>query len=230
MPLSPLANEVLDFWFAPEPTLSKSSTDASVPASTSIEADANPLSSDEAVQASEAVVGARNAERRVWFVKDAAFDRVIRERFGEAIGAAVAGAFGEWCDEPRGALARVLLLDQFTRNAWRDSPQAFAGDARALATAVDAVARGYDRLLDPYERWFLYMPFEHSEALADQEQVIALFRALAAETGLSSQVTWAERHAAVIRRFGRFPHRNAILGRVSTPEEQAFLTQRGSRF
>jgi uncharacterized protein (DUF924 family) len=165
-----------------------------------------------------------------WFRKDPAFDADVRERFGALIARALAGGLGEWCDTPRGALARVLLLDQFTRNAFRDTPDAFAGDARALATARDALARGYDAALTPVERWFLYMPFEHSEALEDQERAVALFHALARDTGLSDPVDWAERHAEVVRRFGRFPHRNAILGRESTAEELAFLRQPGSRF
>jgi uncharacterized protein (DUF924 family) len=168
--------------------------------------------------------------RRHWFHKDPAFDAVIRERFGTSIAQAVAGGLGEWCATPRGALARVLLLDQFTRNAFRDTPDSFMGDARALATARAAIARGQDRALAPVERWFLYMPFQHSESLADQEQSVALFRALAQETGLAEPVEWAERHAEVIRRFGRFPHRNAILGRASTPGELDFLRSPGSRF
>ncbi len=124
----------------------------------------------------------------------------------------------------------MLLLDQFTRNAYRDTPRAFAGDAQALATAEAAIARGADRQLGPMERWFLYMPFQHAESVARQERSIALFEALARETGLDSPLPWVRRHAAVIERFGRFPHRNAILGRVSTPEEVAFLREPGSRF
>jgi uncharacterized protein (DUF924 family) len=168
-------------------------------------------------------------ERDVWFRKDAAFDRAIRERFGTAIAAGCAGAFGDWCGTPRGALARVVLLDQLARNAFRDTPDAFAGDAGALATAEDAIERGFDRSLDLHGRWFLYMPFQHSEQLAIQDRAIALYTSLAAD-GLASPLPWAERHRDVIRRFGRFPHRNAILGRVSTPDEAAFLEQPGSRF
>jgi uncharacterized protein (DUF924 family) len=169
-------------------------------------------------------------DREVWFRKDAAFDREIREGFGDAIAAGLAGAFGGWCTTPRGSLARVILLDQFTRNAFRGTPDAFAGDPRALATAKQAVEREYDRALDPYERWFLYMPFVHSEALAMQERAVALFTALAQETGVDSPLSWTKRHCDVIARFGRFPHRNEILGRTSTPEERAFLEQPGSRF
>jgi uncharacterized protein (DUF924 family) len=170
------------------------------------------------------------ASRDIWFRKDAAFDTVIHERFGEAIAAACAGAFGEWCNEPHGALARVILLDQFTRNAFRGTAEAFAGDERALATAEDAIARGLDRQLTPAERGFLYMPFEHSEDPAMQERSLALFGALAAETGVAGQLDWAKRHAEVIRRFGRFPHRNALLRRPSTPEETEYLRLPGSGF
>jgi len=203
MPIAPLAREILDFWFAPapgEPTRSGGATIEGV------------------------------AVRDVWFRKDDAFDAAIRERFAVPLAAGLAGAYGEWCDDPRGSLARVVLLDQFTRNAFRGTPQAFAGDARALATAKAAVDRAYDDALLPQERWFVYMPFEHSEALADQDAAIALFEALAAKTGLDEPLPWAIRHRDVIRRFGRFPHRNAILGRASTPDEVAFLRQPGSSF
>jgi uncharacterized protein (DUF924 family) len=169
-------------------------------------------------------------ERREWFGKDPAFDAAIRTRFGPLIAQALAGGLGEWCTTARGALARVLVLDQFTRNAFRDSPAAFAGDERARATADAAIARGFDSQLAPLERWFLYMPFEHGEAPEDQARSLEVFGRLAAETGLRSPLDWAERHAEVIRRFGRFPHRNAILGRESTPEELEFLRAPGSRF
>jgi uncharacterized protein (DUF924 family) len=169
-------------------------------------------------------------ERQEWFQKDDRFDAEIRARFGTLIAQAVAGGLGEWCNTPRGSLARVIVLDQFTRNAFRDTPAAFSGDERARATADAAIARGFDRTLAPVERWFLYMPFEHAEAIEDQERSLALFRQLAQETGLDGQVKWAERHAEVIRRFGRFPHRNAILGRESTPQELDFLRLPGSRF
>ncbi len=168
--------------------------------------------------------------RDVWFRKNPSFDAEIRSRFGAAVDAALAGALREWATTPHGTLARVLLLDQFTRNLHRDSPRAFAGDAEALAMATMAVDAGDDRALDVFERWFLYMPFEHSEDADAQQRSLVLFDALAAETGDRGQLEWARRHAAVVRRFGRFPHRNAILGRASTPEEIAFLAQPGSRF
>ncbi|MEO8752066.1 MAG: DUF924 family protein [Casimicrobiaceae bacterium] len=172
----------------------------------------------------------RATARDAWFRKDPAFDAVIRERFGDAISIAVAGGFGEWCGSADGALARVLLLDQFTRNVYRDTPRAFAGDARALATAQEAIDRGYDHEVEPSGRWFFYMPFEHAEDEAAQRRSVALFGALARDTGDASLLEWARKHAEVIFRFGRFPHRNAILGRKSTPEESAFLAQPGSRF
>lgn len=169
------------------------------------------------------------AERPEWFRKDDAFDARVRERFGEAVAAAIDGDFEDWAATPRGALALVILLDQFTRNVHRDTPRAFAGDARALAVAQHAIARGFDRRLSPVERWFLYMPFQHAESREVQRRSLALFEALA-QDGLPGPLDWARKHAAVIERFGRYPHRNAVLGRASTPEEIAFLQQPGSRF
>jgi uncharacterized protein (DUF924 family) len=171
-----------------------------------------------------------HAARDAWFRKDPAFDTAIRERFGTAIDKALAGAYGDWCVTARGALARVLLLDQFTRNVFRDSAKAFAGDARALATAQDAIARGCENALDPFERWFLYMPFEHSEDAGAQRRSLEYFGSLAREPGLAGACDYAQRHAAIIERFGRFPHRNAVLGRTSTAEELEFLRQPGSSF
>ena len=170
------------------------------------------------------------ARRDVWFRKDDAFDREIRERFGAALAAGIAGAFGEWCTTAHGSLARVVLLDQLTRNAFRGTADQFAGDPGALATANDALERGFDRALDAHERSFLYMPFEHSERLDMQDRAVELFTALAAETGVDAPLPWAHKHRDIIRRFGRFPHRNAMLGRESTAEELAFLEQPGSRF
>jgi uncharacterized protein (DUF924 family) len=167
--------------------------------------------------------------RRIWFHKDPAFDAEVWAWFGVAIETALAGGFADWA-APRGALARILLLDQFTRNCFRDTPRAFAGDARALAIAEDVVARADDLALAPLERWFVYMPYVHAESPYVQEQSLVLFRRLRDQTGLAEPLPWAERHAAVIRLFGRFPHRNAILDRASTPEEVAFLATPGSRF
>jgi uncharacterized protein (DUF924 family) len=168
-------------------------------------------------------------ERHVWFRKDAAFDAGMRARFSGAIETALVGGFADWT-LPRAVLARVLLLDQFTRNCYRDTPRAFAGDALALSLAQDAVARGDDGALVAVERWFLYMPFVHAESDTAQAKSLESFARLATETGLAGPLMWAQRHAAVIHNFGRFPHRNAILGRASTPEEMAFLSTPGSRF
>jgi len=165
-----------------------------------------------------------------WFRKDPTFDQVLRRRFGVLVARALAGDLGGWCITPQGALGRVLLLDQFTRNIHRDTPRAFAGDARALATAEDAVARGLDRALDGHRRRFLYMPFEHAEDVGMQHRSLELFGALARDTGDTDSLAWAQKHADVIFRFGRYPHRNAILDRASTPEESAYLAQPGSGF
>jgi uncharacterized protein (DUF924 family) len=167
--------------------------------------------------------------RALWFRKDAAVDQSIRARFGGAVETALAGGFDDWA-VPRRALARVLLLDQFTRNIHRGKPQAFAGDSFALGISKAVVANGDDRSLMPVERWFLYMPFEHAEDPAAQQASLELFTRLRDETGLGDPLKWAERHAAVIRRFGRYPHRNAVLGRESTPEEIKFLASPRSGF
>lgn len=170
--------------------------------------------------------------RREWFVKQDAFDAIVRGRFGATIEQALAGGLREWDDEgPQGALARILVLDQFTRNAHRDTPRAFAGDALALAAARRLVDSGADRQLPPLQRAFVYMPFEHAEDAYMQERAVELFGILAAEhPGFDEMLDYAHRHRGVIARFGRFPHRNAILGRASTPEETGFLRQPGSRF
>ncbi|MEO5766362.1 MAG: DUF924 family protein [Casimicrobiaceae bacterium] len=170
------------------------------------------------------------ARREAWFRKDAAFDATIRARFAAAIAAARAGANGDWCTTPHGALARILLLDQFTRNAYRNTAEAFSGDARALATAEDALARGFDLALQPIERHFMYMPFEHAEDPEAQKRSLALFGALSAEPGCADLIDWAQRNADLIRRFGRYPHRNALLGRASTPEETEYLKTPGAGF
>jgi uncharacterized protein (DUF924 family) len=168
--------------------------------------------------------------RSEWFRKDPGFDAEIGRRFGAAVESALAGAYGQWCERGPGALARVILLDQFTRNIHRDTPRAFAGDALALATAEDAIARGLDRDLDSFGRWFLYLPFEHAEDAERQRRSLALFGALSRKMNDPGPLEWAQKHADVIFRFGRYPHRNAILGRVSTPDEIAFLAEHGSRF
>lgn len=169
--------------------------------------------------------------RPEWFRKDDAFDAAIRERFGGAVEAALAEPPGEGSDEAQ--LARILLLDQFTRNIFRGTPRAFAGDAQALQIAESLVVAGRDKNLTPWQRWFAYLPFEHSESLLQQERSVALFSALAREMqheAFDSAHDYALRHRAVIERFGRFPHRNAVLGRPSTAEEIEFLKQPGSSF
>lgn len=154
-----------------------------------------------------------------WFKKDAAFDAEITARFAETQRAAAAGALSDWAQTLEGALALLIVLDQFPRNMFRGDALAFATDERARAVAEDAIARGFDQKVPAGERQFFYLPFEHSEALADQERCIALMRA----TGDADLVKWAQLHADIIRRFGRFPHRNTVLGRATTREEQAFL-------
>ena len=170
--------------------------------------------------------GPRDEERPEWFRKDSAFDALIGDRFGALVALALQGGLVEWDAVPQGALARLLLLDQFTRNIFRGTPRAFAGDAQALAAARAMVARGFDARLPPVRRAFVYLPFEHSEELEAQRESLRLYRAL----GLGDHEEWARRHAVIVERFGRFPHRNAILGRLSTPEEVEFLKQPGSGF
>ncbi|KQV51866.1 DUF924 family protein [Massilia sp. Root335] len=170
--------------------------------------------------------------RREWFVKQDAFDDTIRTRFGAAIAQALAGGLREWdAQGPQGQLARILVLDQFTRNAHCNTPLSFAGDSLALAAARALVDSGADRALAPLQRAFAYMPFEHAEDASMQERAVELFGVLAAEhPGFDEMLDYAHRHRGVIARFGRFPHRNEILGRASTPEEVEFLRQPGSRF
>ncbi len=172
------------------------------------------------------------AYRPEWFRKDEAFDAAIRQRFAADVEAALKGTLSAATSD-EGQLARIILLDQFTRNMFRGTPRAFAGDAQALAIAESLVAAGRDKNLDPWQRWFAYLPFEHAESLLEQERSVALFAALAREAQLpafDSALDYAVRHREVIVRFGRFPHRNAVLGRASTAEESAFLAQPGSSF
>jgi uncharacterized protein (DUF924 family) len=172
---------------------------------------------------------ARPRER--WFSGDAGFDEECRRRFLDAHEAAASGALGAWCDEPRSCLALVLLLDQFPRNLFRGTPRAFATDALAREVSQLALARGLDLALPPVWRWFLYLPFEHSEEVHDQRLAVALFEMLALYHRDSREpLDYARRHREVIERFGRFPHRNVALGRPSTPEEERFLQEPGSHF
>lgn len=176
------------------------------------------------------------AQKKLWWAKDAVVDAGIRERYGALVAAATAGAHREWAREPRGRLALILLFDQFPRNIYRDTPQAFAHDALALRLALDGIATGADRQLRAIERVFLYLPLEHAESVAMQQRSVALFTALAASVPEGDRPVFAGyldhalRHRDVVRRFGRFPHRNHILGRTSTPEEIEFLKQPGSSF
>ena len=170
------------------------------------------------------------ASRREWFVKDAAFDTRIRERFGALHAQAVARGLEEWRAQPRPMLALVVLLDQFSRNLHRNDARAFAADTHALECARQALDRGDDRQLLPVERQFLYLPYEHSESLADQDRALELMQALDRYPETRDVSEWARRHRVIIERFGRFPHRNAALGRPSTAEEVEFLSQPGSGF
>ena len=169
--------------------------------------------------------------RPAWFRRDEAYDTLIRQRFGAVIDAALDGRLAAWAATPHGALAEVIVLDQFTRNALRGSARAFAGDARALAAARAMVARGDDRRLGGVQRQFVYLPYEHAEDLATQREALALLAELQrAEPATGELLRWAQAHHDIIERFGRFPHRNAVLGRVSTAAEEAFLRQPGSGF
>ncbi len=172
-----------------------------------------------------------NVDRPEWFRKDPAFDAEIRDAFGGLIEQGLRGELEAWAVSPRGALAEIIVLDQFTRNALRDTPRAFAGDPRALAAAGAMVGTRQDELLPALQRAFVYLPFQHAEGLEKQQESLRLYTKLAAEAPqTATSLDYAQRHLAVIERFGRFPHRNEILGRHSTAEELEFLAQPGSRF
>jgi uncharacterized protein (DUF924 family) len=158
-----------------------------------------------------------------WFVRDAAFDAEIRDRFAATHELAVAGRLGHWEATPAGTLALIIVLDQFSRNMFRGEARAFAADPLARAVSERAVARGDDAYSPLPERRFFYMPFMHSEDMDDQERCVALTRACGDDEGLDH----AEGHADIIRRFGRFPHRNATLGRTTSEEERRFLDAGG---
>ena len=169
--------------------------------------------------------------RPEWFRKDEAFDALIAQRFGPLIDAALRGELAAWATEPRSALALIVVLDQFTRNTRRGTAGMFAGDDQALATARALVERGDDLRLAGVQRQFVYLPFEHSETLADQLECLRLFEQLGRdEPPLAGLLEWAQKHHDIVARFGRFPHRNAALGRESTAEEIEFLKQPGSGF
>lgn len=202
MPLDPRANDVLAFWFGRE------RDDADV----------------------VALQGAR------WFGGGDAVDAAIRSRFATLREEAIGGRHDAWLATPRGRLALVILVDQFSRNLFRGDARAFAHDALARGWVEEGLCLGADRELRAIERVFFYLPLEHSESFADQQHSVALFRQLCAETPaelretFDSYLDYAQRHCDVVARFGRFPHRNAALGRASTPAEVAFLAEPGSRF
>jgi uncharacterized protein (DUF924 family) len=168
--------------------------------------------------------------RAEWFRKAPAFDGQIRRRFLALHAAAALGERDRWKEEPDPLLALVVVLDQFSRNLYRGDARAFSQDAAALACARLMRDRGWDAQRLPVERQFAYLPFEHSEDPADQDRSVALFASLEAYPETKGLTEWAQRHRAIVRRFGRFPHRNAALGRASTPEEAAFLETPGSGF
>lgn len=195
-------DEVLDFWFGPP--------------------------------GHAAEVAGRQA--KLWFGKSPENDRAVAERFSATLIDAAAGKLDHWAATPRGRLALVIVLDQFPHHIHRDRPQAFATDPQALALSLVALDAGEDATLAPVERVFLYLPLEHAESLAMQERSVVLFESLARESDAEARtlfnnfLDYARRHRDVVARFDRFPHRNAILGRPSTPEETEFLKQPGSRF
>lgn len=166
---------------------------------------------------------------RRWFAGGRRVDRAIEAQFGDAVAAAVDGGFQDWAKAASGRLALIVLLDQFTRNLYRGTARAFAGDSRALALCYEGLAQGHDRELAGPRRGFFYMPLEHSEDLADQNRSVELSRALAENIDANDRararkfLRYAEEHREVIIRFGRFPHRNALLGRADTAEEKSFL-------
>ncbi len=168
--------------------------------------------------------------RDQWFRKDDAFDREVTDRFGDLYRRAAAGELDAWREEAEGCLALVIVLDQFPRNMFRGDARTHATDEQALEAAKYAIERALDRELPAFQRMFLYMPFMHAENVEDQRRSVELFEGLAAEPGGPDVVEYAVGHREIVERFGRFPHRNAILGRGTTPEEAEFLTQPGSSF
>ncbi len=164
-----------------------------------------------------------------WFRKDPAQDAAIRERFGASVDAAIAGELDHWADTPRDALALLILLDQWPRNLFRGSARAFEGDAKARAVAGALVDAGHDQTLSPIERAFVYLPFMHGEAPEQQARALACYQRLSADGGprFAPFLDYAHKHADVIEAFGRYPHRNAALGRETTPAEQVWLDAGG---
>ncbi len=167
------------------------------------------------------------AEREMWFHGGPEVDAEITERFGELYARAAAGGLDHWRDDAGACLALILVLDQFPRNMFRATPEAYATDAMALEAARRAIDRGDDRGLDLNRQQFYYLPFEHSEDLADQRRAVELFRAGTDHDNKDEHISYAVRHLEIIERFGRFPHRNTILGRAGTPDELKFLEDGG---
>tara|TARA_B110000967_G_C18818913_1_gene527594 strand:+ start:231 stop:770 length:540 start_codon:yes stop_codon:yes gene_type:complete len=163
---------------------------------------------------------------RNWFVKDLAFDTMLKRRFSDIHQQAAAGELVHWRQKPLGKLAEIIVLDQFSRNLFRDSPKAFAYDAHALVLAQSAIEQGADLDLLPKQKSFMYMPLMHSESASIHQQAVLLFN----QPGLEDNYNFELKHQVIIDRFGRYPHRNSLLNRPSTPEELAFLSQPGSSF
>jgi uncharacterized protein (DUF924 family) len=168
--------------------------------------------------------------REAWFKKDDVFDADIRSKFGEAVEQAIEGGLEDWEDGGNGSLALILLLDQFARNIFRGSDKSFAGDVRTRRVAAAAIEDGIEKVLNIPQRVFLYLPFEHSEDIADQHRSMDLFNSLPEYEGRSNQIEYAQRHFDIVERFGRFPHRNDVVGRDSTKEEIEFLKGPNSSF
>jgi uncharacterized protein (DUF924 family) len=173
--------------------------------------------------------GTAQEPRKVWFAKDPSFDQDIRDRFLPYYYQAARGEFESWQDSAAGSLALIVLLDQFPRNMFRGQAQSFATDHQALRIAKTAIAQGFDQVLPPLQQTFIYMPLMHSEVLDDQQQCVDLFHQMGARDFQNSH-NFAIRHRDIIQQYGRFPHRNAILGRDSTPAELKFLQEPGSSF
>ncbi len=168
--------------------------------------------------------------REAWFQKDEEFDKEVRERFLDDYERAARGEYDEWREEPESCLALVVVLDQFPRNLFRDDPRTHVTDDKALEVSKYAIEQALDHELPGFGRMFLYMPFMHSEDVKDQRRSVELFERLAAADDGTDVTEFAERHREIVERFGRFPHRNALLGRETTPEEAEFLKQPGSSF
>jgi uncharacterized protein (DUF924 family) len=176
------------------------------------------------------------AYRAKWYERDAAFDARIRAQFGRQLESAAAGQCNDWATTPSGWLALLIVLDQFSRNLYRQDPRAWAQDLHAQRVALSGIAQGFDRELPAIQRVFAYMPLEHAEDRELQQLCVARFTSMCDELPANERqryagfLDYAHRHEAVIARFGRFPHRNAVLGRVSTPEELAYLAEPGAGF